>query len=81
MPSYDWVNFTPRVSPPADPAANEIYYDDTENALYLCPDGTGQGGGAHADLRLVPQTAEPTAARGRVYYKAVDYHLYVCTAV
>ena len=53
MPSYDYVTFTPQSSAPASPAKNEIYYKDSDNRLYLCTDGTGSGGGAKDDVRLV----------------------------
>ena len=79
--AYDYVTFTPQASVPADPATNEIYYKSGDDRLYLCLDGTGTGGGAQADLRFVPQTSIPTAARGRVYNASADDHLYVCTAI
>jgi hypothetical protein len=80
LASYDAVVFTPQGSAPASPAANEIYYSDGDNRLYLCPDGTGTGGGARDDLRLIPKGSVPTAVRGKVYLSDGDGHPYVCTA-
>ena len=80
MPSYDWVTFTPQNSAPASPAINEIYYKDADDRLCLCTDGTGAGGGAYNDLRLVEQGSAPTAARGKVYLASSNDHLYLCVA-
>lgn len=81
MAAYDYVDFTPQASDPASPAKNEIWYRSSEDRLYCCPDGTGAGGGAVDDLRFVPQASDPTPARGRVWMKASDKHLYVYTSV
>ena len=78
--AYDYVTFTPQGSAPASPAVNEVYYKDSDNRLYTCPDGTGGGGGAYNDLRFVEQASAPTAARGRVYLSSADDHLHLCTA-
>lgn len=81
MAVYDWVLFTPQGAAPATPAKNEIYYASGDDRLYLCPDGTGAGGGAYSDLRFSPQGAAPAAAKGKTYVSSSDDHLYVCTAV
>jgi hypothetical protein len=80
MTDYDYVTFTPQSSAPGSPAANEIYYKDGNDRLYLYPDGTSEGGEAEADLRFVPQSLAPTASRGRVYVASANNHPYVCTA-
>lgn len=81
MPTYDHMTFTPQQSPPANPAAGEMYYDDGDDHLHVCLDGEGQGGGAYDDLRLASRQSAPTASRGCVYQAASDSRLYVCTEV
>lgn len=79
-----WTLNGVKVAELAPSVTGSYQYDDPnsttpDDRLYLCPDGTGTGGGAQDDVRLLPKSSAPTAARGKVYLKDDD-HLYVCTA-